>query len=129
MKRTILICFYIIIVILTLVSCMENRDSPMEPEVVEYAIRYEVTGISNCVAAQITYNDRGNATECIAVSSLPWYYSFTTYDPNENLYISAQNTYDTGTIITRLYIDGTKVQSTTNTNLFGIATCSGTPDM
>ncbi len=115
----------IIFVILFLTSCDLSNQSSSSSKASSYLIKYEVVGSGQCTAASLTYENSSDGTSQISASALPWTYSFTVNDISQFLYISAQNNFDSGSVTTRIYVNGSVKKESTSTGAYVIATCSG----
>jgi hypothetical protein len=86
-------------------------------------IKYEVTGDVSSV--DITMNNKYDNTEQHADVILPFSYEFTVpYGEYFFLYISAQNNDSSGSVTTKIYIDGTVEEQSTSSGSYVISTSS-----
>lgn len=120
MKRTISIMTIITAALIGLAACQLDVST-------EKQITYEVTGTTPDVF--ITYNNRNDNTSQISNASLPWEHSFTVSLSSTDYffyYVSAQNNYGSGSVTTKVYVDGDKIDESTSTGAYVISTTSGT---
>lgn len=85
------------------------------------AVEYRVIGSR----ADLTYVTSQGGTAQAANQTLPWSYTMTFAQTGQFLYISAQNTGDSGPITVQIYRRGVLFRTTTSTGAFAIATASG----
>lgn len=88
-----------------------------------YSVRYRVMGTTD--SASVTYNNEHGDTEQMSEVDVPWNKTIKA-EPGQFLYISAQNNNDSGTIITRIEVDGVRYKESKSEGAYVIATCSGT---
>lgn len=86
-----------------------------------YRVTYEVTGTAH--SASMTYNNEQGGTEQ-GDYNLPFRKNYT-MEYDSFLYISAQNDGETGSVTCSIYVNGTKVKTSTSQGAYVIATCSG----
>lgn len=90
-----------------------------------YRVTYEITGTTSGVS--ITLNNAQDGTEQ-GDYKLPFRKTYE-MQPGSFVYISAQNMYESGTVICKIYVDGEEVKTSTSSGAYVIATCSGSlPD-
>lgn len=85
------------------------------------ALEYRVTGSR----ASLTYSNCSAGTSQIGAANLPWSFTCTSIPTGQFLYISAQNTGDSGTITVQIYKRGVLYRESSSTGAFVIATASG----
>lgn len=120
----------LIVIGLLLTGCcgVSNSYTPTQAQPKTHTIRYEVLTSrngGNGIANSITYENQGGDTAQLASKTLPWQTSFEA-ESGAFLYVSAQNEYDHGDIICRIYVDGTRVKETKSEGGYVIASCSTT---
>lgn len=93
--------------------------SPLGP--VAPQVEYRVRGSR----ASLTYANDQEGTAQVSNATLPWSYAFSGARTGQFLYISAQNTGDSGVITVEIYKRGTLYRTTTSSGAFAIATASG----
>lgn len=101
------------------VGCSE---SPTEPEIKNYEVKYEISGTATTV--DITYTNSTGGTSQLSDVSVPWTLTFRR-DEGEFVYVSAQNQNDTGSVTATIYRDGSTLQTSTSSGAYVIATASG----
>ena len=87
-----------------------------------YQVKYEVTGTAQ--SASLTYQNKDGGTSQESDVVLPWTYSFEG-ESGDFVYISAQNSGETGSVITTIYRDGDVFKTSTSTGAYVIASASG----
>lgn len=104
-------------VILSIVlACSNPFDTSIQ-------VRYEVTGSAEYV--NVTYqNDSGGISQVTNVP-LPWSISFSG-DPEDYVYLSAQNQGETGSVTVTIFKDGDVFKRATSQGSFVVASVSGT---
>lgn len=118
----------LIVLGLLLTGCcgVSSSYTPVRASHKTHTIRYEIlTSRGNGIANSITYENQGGDTTQLASKTLPWQTSFEA-ESSAFLYVSAQNEYDHGDIICRIYVDGTRVKETKSEGGYVIASCSTT---
>jgi hypothetical protein len=84
-------------------------------------VEYRVTG----TRADLTYANATGGTAQESRVTLPWSYRINGARTGQFLYISAQNTGDSGSVTVSIYKRGVLFKTTTSTGAFVIATASG----
>lgn len=93
-----------------------SRSAPVAP-----ALEYRVTGSR----ASLTYSNCSGGTSQVGAATLPWSFTCTSIPSGQFLYISAQNTGDSGTVSVAIYKRGVLYRESSSTGAFVIATASG----
>lgn len=86
-------------------------------------IEYRVSG--SAARASLTYESAGGGTSQESNRTLPWSHSFRA-ERDAFLYVSAQNSGQTGCVTAEIYKNGDRLESATSCGAFVIATASGT---
>jgi len=118
MKKIVILVLFIA---LLLSSCFLDTETTK-------TIKYEVTGTAN--TASITMRNKDGNTEQISSVTIPWE---TTFSVKLNLegydaffaYISAQNNGQTGSVTSKIFVNGNEFQTATSSGAYVIATASG----
>ena len=85
------------------------------------ALEYRVTGSR----ASLTYSNCTAGTSQASAANLPWSFTCASVPAGQFVYISAQNTGDSGTITVAIYKRGVLYRESSSTGAFAIATASG----
>lgn len=85
------------------------------------SVRYVIEGTATSV--DVTLNNETGGTEQYSSVWLPRTYYYSDFSDNF-LYISAQNNGETGSVIVSIYIDGTKVKTSTSSGAYVIASAN-----
>lgn len=86
------------------------------------ALEYRVRGSR----ASLTYENCSGGTSQNSSANLPWSFTCPTFGSGQFVYISAQNTGDSGTITVQIYKRGVLYKESSSSGAFAIATASGT---
>ena len=89
-------------------------------------IRYEIIGTTT--SASITMSNSSNDTEQFSSATVPWHIEFPVELTNGSYhfaYLSAQNNKDSGSVITKIYVDGKLFKEAASSGAFVNATASG----
>jgi hypothetical protein len=116
--------FVLIIFILIMIGiyfAITSGGSPSSSRSESYQVTYEVTGTA--LGVSVTYNNSQGGTEQ-GEYNVPFKKTFS-MKYGDFMYISAQNSYDRGSVICKIYIDGEEVKSSTSNGAYVIASCSG----
>jgi len=89
-----------------------------------HQVRYEVTGDTDGMTADMTFEDAGANTAQQNGDFLPWTYTLTA-SPGAFLYVSAQNQGDSGAITCTIYVDDQVAQTSTSSGGYAICQASG----
>lgn len=87
-----------------------------------YEVTYSVGG--STTAASLTYENEGGNTEQKAQVRVPWATTFRV-ESGAFLYVSAQNTNESGGITCEIKLDGAVIEQASSDGAYTIATCSG----
>ncbi|MDP6433770.1 MAG: MmpS family transport accessory protein [Candidatus Scalindua sp.] len=90
----------------------------------EWDVEYSVTGSGG--SFDVTISNKDDGTSQFDNVSSGWTYSFSTDDENHFLYVSAQNQSSSGSVTTKIFVDGDKKKSSTSNGAYVIASCSMT---
>jgi hypothetical protein len=85
------------------------------------ALEYRVTGSR----ASLTYSNCTAGTSQVGAANLPWSFTCSSVPTGQFVYISAQNTGDSGTVTVSIYKRGVLYRTSSSTGAFVIATASG----
>lgn len=85
------------------------------------ALEYRVTGSR----ASLTYSNCTAGTSQVGAANLPWSFTCSSVPSGQFVYISAQNTGDSGTVTVSIYKRGVLYRTSSSTGAFVIATASG----
>jgi len=88
----------------------------------EMDVKYTVTGSGG--SFDVTINNKDDGTSQFDNVSSGWEYSFTTDDCDFFLYVSAQNQNSSGSVTTKIFVDGDKKKSSTSSGGYVIASSS-----
>ncbi len=105
-----------VIPLLLFLACSNPFDTSI-------AVRYEVTGSAD--TANITYENNSGGISQVTNVPLPWSTAFSG-DPEDYVYLSAQNQGETGSITVTIFKDGEVFKRATSEGSFVIASVSGT---
>jgi hypothetical protein len=83
---------------------------------------YEITGTAKYV--DVTLNNSTGGTEQYTNVPIPKRYTYNSF-PDYFLYISAQNTGESGTVTVSIYVNGTLFKTSTSSGAYVIASASG----
>lgn len=124
MKKLILVAIIIVVVLLATSNSGVStpvRTRPAAPtKVTGYDVKYAVTGTAGSV--DITMSNASGGTEQFT-KLLPW--STTFHAPSGAfLYISAQNTGDSGTVTAQILVDSKLIQESKSSGAYVIASVS-----
>ena len=106
----------LITVALVLTACSNPFDSSID-------VRYEVTGSAELV--NVTYQNNNGGISQVTDVLLPWSMSFSG-DPEDYVYLSAQNQGETGSITVTIFKNNDIFKSATSTGSYVVASVSGT---
>ena len=106
----------ILIVALLLIACSNPFDSSI-------TVKYEVTGSAELV--NVTYQNNNGGISQITDVVLPWSMTFSG-NPEDYVYLSAQNQGETGSITVTIYKDNDIFKSATSSGSYVVASVSGT---
>lgn len=85
-------------------------------------VEYRVTGTTS--NASMTYEGGSGSTEQVQDARLPWSKNITV-GSGDFLYVSAQNSWDSGSVTCEIRVDGTIYKHATSQGGYAIVTCSG----
>lgn len=108
-------------VILFIVFGLSGCDGDLFPTV--YEVKYNVTG--SAFRVDITYQDEDGERTQLTNVALPWEYSIEVEEDQE-VYISAQNKGETGSVTVTIYRDDVEFRKSTNSGPYMTATAQGT---
>ena len=91
-------------------------------EPLAWDVEYKVSGSGGSFDVTISNEDDGTS-QFDNVSS-GWTYSFSTTDSDHFLYVSAQNQNSSGSVTTKIYVDGKQKKTSTSDGAYVIASCS-----
>lgn len=106
----------VLFVTLLLMACSNPFDSSI-------AVKYEVTGTAELV--NVTYQNNNGGISQVTDASLPWSMTFSG-NPEDYVYLSAQNQEETGSITVTIYKNNDVFKSATSTGSYVVASVSGT---
>ncbi|MCK5785717.1 MAG: hypothetical protein KAH54_04055 [Candidatus Sabulitectum sp.] len=108
--------FFSVVFLSLVLSCSNPFDTSI-------SVRYEVTGSAETV--NITYENGSGGISQLTGISLPWSHKFSA-DPDDYVYLFAQNQGETGSITVTIYSDGDVFKRATSEGAFVVASVSGT---
>ena len=87
-------------------------------------VEYKVSGSGGEFDVTIMNEDGGTSQFSNVASG--WTHSFATSDSDHFLYVSAQNQNSSGSVTTKIYVDGKQKKTSTSNGAYVIASCSMT---
>ena len=106
---------FVSVLFFCIVACSNPFDTSID-------VRYEVVGSAESV--NITFENGSGGISQVANVSLPWSHSFSA-NPDEYVYLYAQNQGETGSITLTIYKDGDVFKRATSEGAFVVASVSG----
>ena len=102
-------------------STTSDSDGPTT-----HRVDYYVQG--TCSSVDVTYNNAGGDTEQMSDVDVPWSKTLNDVPAGQFLYISAQNNDDSGTVVTKILVDGRELKRSESEGAYVIASCSGSAE-
>ena len=120
-KCALIVIFTMLLTLFT--SCLFPPEEELgTPSITYYDVKYEVTGTTTTV--DITMENEDGGVSQYSDVSVPWSYEFRRIE-DSFVYISAQNQQASGSVIVKIYTDGSVFKSSTSSGAYVIATASG----
>lgn len=88
----------------------------------DYLVQYKISGTASAV--DVTLNNSNGGTSQYSNVSLPVTYDFKSFS-DDFVYISAQNQDDSGSVIVEIYYKGERIERSSSSGAYVIATASG----
>ncbi len=110
----------IITLFLLIFSLWRCADEPLEPEK-RYYIKYLVYGTEKAINAKIVYYTMDDIVK-IKTNNLPWGYTFNAKEEGSTVYVSAKNNYESGSITTKIFVNGVLKTTSVSKGAFMTAT-------
>ena len=108
MKKTLFVVFPLLLVL----GC----------EAKVWDVEYKVSGSGG--SFDVTINNKDDGTSQYDNVSSGWTYSFSTSEEGLFLYVSAQNQTNSGSVTTKIYVDGKQKKTSTSNGAYVIASSS-----
>ena len=108
----------ILLVVLPLLLVLGCEEA--EPKI--WDVKYKVSGSGG--SFDVTISNKDDGTSQYDNVSSGWTYSFSTGDDGRFLYVSAQNQNNSGSVTTKIYVDGKQKKESTSSGAYVIATSS-----